>query len=211
MRVHDVGPNKKCVSCIEDTTCYAHDKDMENFVHASAEHYLEEGQGIAGKAFQSNHPFFYPDVKEYHVSDYPLVHHARKFGLNAAIAIRLRSTYTGDSDYILELFLPLNVKGSIEHQILLNNLSITMQRICKSLRTVSHTELLKIDDSNIKLLDNIVETLPARTLCRSYEQSLIEGESTFVNRLTENASQLIGVECSHEQVILRLILCPLFK
>lgn len=210
MRVCDVGLIKKCVLYIEDTACYAHDKDMKSFVHACAEHYLEEGQGIVGKAFQSNYPFFYPDVKDYHVSDYPLVHHARKVGLNAAIAIRVRSTYTGDSDYILELFLPLSMKGSIEHQIFLINLSITMQRICKSLRTVSHTELLKIDGSNTKLLDNIVESLPGRTLCRSYEQSLIDGESTYVNRLNENAPELMRVECSHEQVTLRLVFCHLF-
>ncbi|KAL0368650.1 UNVERIFIED_CONTAM: protein NLP9 [Sesamum calycinum] len=83
--------HEKCVLCIESTACYVNDKDMKGFVHACAEHSLEEGQGIVGKALQSNHPFFYPDVKEYHISDYPLVHHARKFGLNAAVAIRLRN------------------------------------------------------------------------------------------------------------------------
>ncbi|XVF01908.1 hypothetical protein REPUB_Repub04eG0129600 [Reevesia pubescens] len=77
---------------------------MEDFVHACVEHYLEEGQGVAGKALQSNHSFFSTDVKTYDISDYPLVHHARKFNLNAAVAIRLRSTYTGDDDYILEFF-----------------------------------------------------------------------------------------------------------
>ncbi|CAI9762898.1 unnamed protein product [Fraxinus pennsylvanica] len=77
---------------------------------------FEEGQGIAGKALQSNHPFFYPDVKEYHLSDYPLVHHARKFGLNAAVAIKLRSTYTGDADYILEFFLPVDMTYEREYR-----------------------------------------------------------------------------------------------
>ncbi|KAH6821432.1 hypothetical protein C2S53_006263 [Perilla frutescens var. hirtella] len=98
---YNVCLNEKCVLCIEDTACYINEKDMKSFVHACTEHYLEEGQGIAGKTLQSNHPFFNPDVKEYHVSDYPLVHHARKFSLNTAITIRLRSTYTGDNDYSL--------------------------------------------------------------------------------------------------------------
>ncbi|KAH6770319.1 hypothetical protein C2S52_015122 [Perilla frutescens var. hirtella] len=198
---YNVGLNEKCVLCIEDTACYINDKNLKSFVHACTEHYLEEGQGIVGKALQSNHPFFNPDVKEYHVSDYPLVHHARKFGLNAAIAIRLRSTYTGDNDYVLEFFLPLDLKGSIEHQLLLNNLSITMQRFSKSLRTVSDSELLKIEDSNIKLLDNIVETLPTRALSKNFEQSLIDVELSGVDHLTENAYELTRYDCPHQQPI----------
>jgi hypothetical protein len=132
----------KFIMCIEDSACYVYDKDMQGFVHTCSEHYLEEGEGNAGKALQSNRPFFSPDVKDYHISKYPLVHHARKFGLNAAVAIKLRSTYTGDDDYILELFLPVNMKKSSEQQLLLNNLSTTMQRICKSLRTISDTEVV---------------------------------------------------------------------
>ncbi|KAG9148468.1 hypothetical protein Leryth_023235 [Lithospermum erythrorhizon] len=132
---------EKSMLCVEGTACYVNDKEMQGFVQACMEHYLDEGKGIVGKALQSNHPFFVPDVKEYHVIEYPLVHHARKYCLNAAVAIRLRSSYTGNDDYILEFFLPDNVKESTEQQLLLNNLSSTMQRICKSLRTVSESEL----------------------------------------------------------------------
>ncbi|KAF2300305.1 hypothetical protein GH714_011581 [Hevea brasiliensis] len=92
-------------------------------VHVRVEHYIEEGQGIAGKALQSNHPFFFADVKSYDITEYPLVHHARKYGLNAAVAIRLRSTHTGNRDYILEFFLSVSMKGSSDQQLLLNNLS----------------------------------------------------------------------------------------
>lgn len=136
----NIKSSDKCILCIQDA-CYVNDREMQGFVQACSEHHLEEGQGIAGKALQSNHPFFFPDVKEYHINQYPLVQHARKYGLNAAVAIRLRSTYTGDDDYILEFFLPVTMKGSTEQQLLLNNLSSTMQRICKSLRTVSDAEL----------------------------------------------------------------------
>lgn len=128
--------------CIQEWACYVNDTNMHDFVHACAEHHLERGQGIAGKALLSNQPFFSPDVKGYGVQDYPLAHHARKFGLNAAVAIRLRSIHTGDDDYILEFFLPVSCKGSSEQQLLLNNLSSTMQRICRSLRTVSDDELI---------------------------------------------------------------------
>lgn len=144
-----ISSNEKCVLCIEESACYINDKMVGGFVHACTEHHLEEGQGIAGKALQSNHPFFYPDVKSYDISEYPLVHHARKYNLNAAVAIRLRSTYTNDDDYILEFFLPVNMTGSLEQQLLLDNLSGTMQRICKSLRTVSDAELTGIESSQV--------------------------------------------------------------
>lgn len=139
---------------------------MQGFVHACCEHYLEEGQGNAGKALQSNRPFFFPDVKNYHISDYPLVHHARKFGLTAAVAIKLRSIHTGDDDYILELFLPVNMKKSTEQQLLLNNLSTTMQRICQSLRTVSDTEVVG-EDSKVEFHKEPVSNLPVETVSGS--------------------------------------------
>ncbi|KAL4567683.1 hypothetical protein LXL04_023275 [Taraxacum kok-saghyz] len=132
---------EKPILCIQTDACYLNDPKLQGFITACSEHHLEENQGIAGKALQSNHPFFFPDVKEYHIGQYPLVQHARKYGLNAAVAIRLRSTFTGDDDYILEFFLPVGMKGSTEQQLLLNNLSGTMQRICRSLRTVSESEL----------------------------------------------------------------------
>ncbi|KAF5177625.1 Nlp8 [Thalictrum thalictroides] len=139
--------NDKSILCIEEAACYVNNKNMQDFMQACAEHLLKKGQGIAGKALESNHPFFSPDVKDYDIREYPLVHHARKFGLSAAVAIRIRSTYTGKDDYILEFFLPINCTGSLEQQLLLTNLSSTMQRICKSLRTVSDAELVGTKDS----------------------------------------------------------------
>uniref|UniRef100_A0A0V0IWW3 Uncharacterized protein n=1 Tax=Solanum chacoense TaxID=4108 RepID=A0A0V0IWW3_SOLCH len=172
--------NEKCVLCVEDTACYVSDKEMQGFVHACKEHFLEEGEGIVGKALQSNHPFFYPDVKEYHISEYPLVHHARKFGLNAAVAIRLRSTFTGNDDYILEFFLPTSMKGSTEQQLLLNNLSGTMQRICKSLRTVADAELVG-QGAKFGLQDGSVPNLPPIALSRKNSQHSLDSYSNSVN------------------------------
>ncbi|KAL5216110.1 hypothetical protein ABZP36_007511 [Zizania latifolia] len=134
----------KAVLQIHESACYVNDPKMQGFLHACAERHLEKGQGIAGRALKSNLPFFSPNIREYSIEDYPLAHHARKFGLHAAVAIRLRSTYTGNDDYILELFLPVNCRGSGEQQMLLNNLSSTMQRMCKSLRTVYEAEVDRV-------------------------------------------------------------------
>lgn len=177
--------NQKCILCIEDTACYVNDGDLQGFVHACAEHYLEEAQGIVGKALQSNHPFFFPDVKEYDISEYPLVHHARKFGLNAAVAIRLRSTYTGNDDYILEFFLPLNMKGSTEQQLLLNNLSGTMQRICKSLRTVLDAELVGAEGSKFAFQKELVPNFPTEAFSRktTSREALLDSSLNSVDQM----------------------------
>ncbi|KAJ1424496.1 RWP-RK domain [Sesbania bispinosa] len=179
----------KSILCIEESACYITDRVMEGFVRACIEHHLEEGKGIAGKALQSNHPFFYPDVKEYDISEYPLVHHARKYNLNAAVAIRLRSTYTNDDDYILEFFLPVNMRGSSEQQLLLDNLSGTMQRICRSLRTVSDAELSGIESSQVGFeKKNAPSFFP---LSRGNSQiPLINGNHDSVQKMSLKASNL---------------------
>ncbi|XP_020972785.1 protein NLP9-like [Arachis ipaensis] len=143
-------PGEKTVLCIEESACYINDIVVGGFVRACVKHYLEEGQGVAGKALQSNRPFFYSDVKAYNISEYPIVHHARKYKLNAAVAVRLRSIHTNDDDYIIEFFLPVIMNGSQEQQLLLDNLSDTMQRMCQSLRIVSDDELYGIEGSQVQ-------------------------------------------------------------
>ncbi|CAM6050620.1 unnamed protein product [Sphagnum compactum] len=120
---------------------YLTDHNLQGFRHACLEHFLEKGQGVAGKAFQSNHPCFVSDVKNYSKVEYPLGHYARLFSLGAAVAIRLRSMYTGTDDFVLEFFLPLKCNNSQDQQVLLNSLSVIMQRVCRSLRTVTDNEL----------------------------------------------------------------------
>uniref|UniRef100_M4C7X9 RWP-RK domain-containing protein n=1 Tax=Brassica campestris TaxID=3711 RepID=M4C7X9_BRACM len=147
------GKNQSGVLCVEETACYVNDTEMEGFVHVCLEHCLREKEGIVGRAFVSNKPLFSSDVKAYDISEYPLVQHARKYGLNAAVAIKLRSTYTGEDDYILELFLPVSMKGSLEQQLLLDSLSGTMQRICRTLRTVSDVGEAKKEVSKTGVLN----------------------------------------------------------
>ncbi|XP_009601595.1 protein NLP9-like [Nicotiana tomentosiformis] len=197
--------DEKSVLCVENTACYVSDKEMHGFLHACMGHDLEEGQGIVGKSLQSNHPFFYPDVKEYHISEYPLVHHARKFGLNAAVAIRLRSIFTGDDDYILEFFLPVDMKGSTEQQLLLNNLSRTMQRICKSLRTISDVELVGQGGAKCGLQSESVLDLTPIDLSRKISQHSLLGSTLDLSKATLDVcdSEIAGMEAdgSREQTM----------
>lgn len=192
---------EKSILCIEESACYITDRVMEGFVRACIEHPLEEGKGVAGKALQSHHPYFYSDVKTYDISEYPLVHHARKFNLNAAVAIRLRSIYTNDDDYILEFFLPINMKGSSEQQLLLDNLSGTMQRICKSLRTVSGAELSGIECKHAGFRKKNVPNFSPSSM-RNSQMPLINENHSSVQKLLSEASDLRnnGKEPSCNQV-----------
>ncbi|KAF2310228.1 hypothetical protein GH714_007308 [Hevea brasiliensis] len=92
-----------CVSTV-DLACYVHDTGVQAFHEACSEHHLLKGQGVAGEAFLTNQPCFTSDITSYGKTEYPLSHHARMFGLHAAVAIRLRSVHTGRADFVLEFF-----------------------------------------------------------------------------------------------------------
>ena len=194
---------KKSLLCIEDSACYVNDTRMKGFLHACAEHCLEKGQGIAGKALQSNHPFFSPDVKGYDIREYPLAHHARKYGLNAAVAIRLRSTFTGNDDYILEFFLPVNCRGSSEQQELLNNLSTMMQRISRSLRTVSDTEVVAADSTKVDMHRQVGMSSSSPEISIRHSQQMDSDTEVSTDLPSEDANTRSGEQgdAYHEQVL----------
>ncbi|KAK3038833.1 hypothetical protein RJ639_028555 [Escallonia herrerae] len=129
-----------CVSTV-DSACYVAEPLIKGFHEACSEHHLLKGQGVAGGAFMTNQPCFSPDVTSYSKSEYPLSHHARMFGLRAAVAIRLRSIYTRASDFVLEFFLPMDCRDPEEQKKLLSSLSIIIQKICRSLRIITDKEL----------------------------------------------------------------------
>ncbi|XP_068640591.1 protein NLP5-like [Aristolochia californica] len=129
-----------CVSTI-DAACHVTDPCMKGFHEACSDHHLFRGQGVAGKAFTTNQPCFSTDITAFSKSEYPLSHYARVFGLRAAVAIRLRSIYTGVSDYVLEFFLPVECRDSEEQKQMLNTLSVIIQHVCRSLRVVTDEEL----------------------------------------------------------------------
>lgn len=127
--------------CTGNCPFFLKDSGLKGFRQACSEQCLEKGQGAPGKAFLSNTPFFSSDIKDYSKAEYPLVHYACVFNLGGTVAIRLRSAHTADNDYVLEFFLPQTCTEFAEQQNLLNVLSVTMQCVCRSLRTVTDAEL----------------------------------------------------------------------
>ncbi|KAJ4963848.1 hypothetical protein NE237_023787 [Protea cynaroides] len=129
-----------CVST-EDSACYVADRSFLDFHEACSEHHLFRGQGVAGKAFTTNQPCFSSDITTFSKAEYPLLHYAKMFQLRAAVAIRLRSIYTGTTDYVLEFFLPVACQDAEEQKMMLNSLSMVIQRVCWSLRVLTDKEL----------------------------------------------------------------------
>ncbi|KAL3505495.1 hypothetical protein ACH5RR_035336 [Cinchona calisaya] len=132
----------QCVSTV-DSACYITDPRIQGFNEACSEHHLLKGQGIVGRAFTTNQPCFSPDITTFTKTDYPLSHHARMFGLCAAVAIRLRSICSGSTDFVLEFFLPVDCKDSEEHEKMLSSLSVIIQKFCRGLRVITGKELLE--------------------------------------------------------------------
>ncbi|MED6112924.1 hypothetical protein PIB30_066144 [Stylosanthes scabra] len=116
------------------------------------------------------------------------------------VAIRLRSTYTNDDDYILEFFLPVNMKGSSEQQLLLDNLSGTMQRVCRNLRTVSDEELSRMEGSQVGIENkNVPGIYPMSS--RNSQIPLTNGNHDSVRKMSikESYHGNNGIESSHNQ------------
>ncbi|KAJ6304338.1 hypothetical protein OIU77_018079 [Salix suchowensis] len=74
--------NEKRILQIEDMACYVNSCWKNRFVDGYLECYIKEGQGIAGKALQSN-LHFVPRISQLDVVDYPFLDYANK--RNAAI------------------------------------------------------------------------------------------------------------------------------
>ncbi|CAA2956671.1 NLP6-like isoform X1 [Olea europaea subsp. europaea] len=124
-----------------DVAFYVVDAHMWGFRDACAEHHLQKGQGVTGRAFASHNSCFCPDITEFCKTEYPLVHYARMFGLKSSFAICLRSTHTENDDYVLEFFLPPNIIVYRDQQIILESIFETMKRHFGSLRVASGKDL----------------------------------------------------------------------
>ncbi|XP_022893030.1 protein NLP6-like [Olea europaea var. sylvestris] len=124
-----------------DVSYYVVDAHMWGFREACAEHHLQKGQGVAGRAFESHNLCFCEDITQFCKTEYPLVHYARMFGLKSSIAICLRSRHTGNDDYVLEFFLPPNIQDQSDQRTLLDAVLMTMKQHFGSLRVASGNDL----------------------------------------------------------------------
>nr|GEV55352.1 hypothetical protein [Tanacetum cinerariifolium] len=131
-----------CISVIKSAS-YVFDPNVLGFYEACSELHLLRGEGIAGKALGTNQPCFATDITGFSRTEYPLSDHAKIFGLTGAVAIRLRSTYTGPTDFILEFFLPRDCRNDDEQKQMLSSISYVIQQVSKSLHVLNNDELIQ--------------------------------------------------------------------
>lgn len=198
-----------CISTV-DSACYVHDSRFKGFQEACSEHHLLKGQGVVGTAIKTNQPCYFPDVMLMTKTEYPLSHHARIFGLCGVVAIRLRSTYTGNVDFVLEFFLPVDCKDQEKQKSLLNSLSIIIQNVCRSLRIVTDKELLEeglgVSDSVEKVLkvEEIVTEQPM-DLVRKQLNDSGSGMGSFVNDGTNRPERRRGGAKTEKTITLEML------
>ncbi|XP_076923276.1 protein NLP4-like [Bidens hawaiensis] len=135
-----------CISVITSAS-YVFDPNVLGFYEACTELHVARGEGIVGKAIGTNQPCFATDITGFSTSEYPLTGHAKVLGLGGAVAIRLRSTYTGPTDFVLEFFLPRDCRTDDEQKQMLSSISCVMQRVSRSLYVMNDDELEKDEDS----------------------------------------------------------------
>ncbi|XP_010061177.1 protein NLP4 [Eucalyptus grandis] len=164
-----------CVSTI-DHACHVADPLLQPFHEACSEHHLLKGQGVVGRAFQTNQPCFSSDITSSGRTEYPLSHHARMFGLCAAVAIRLRSIHTGTADFVLEFFLPMDCKDHDKQKKMLGSLSIIIQQVCQSLRVITNEELEE---------ETVLPEIPVPSEGRPQGEWSLEVESNYLERCSE--------------------------
>lgn len=135
--------NENLIHCIStvDHASYVSDPRFNDFQEACSEHHLFVDQGVVGKAFTTNELCYSSDVTSYTKTEYPLAHHASIFGLHAAVAIRVRTTYAAMVDFVLEFFLPVDCRTLEEQKGVIKSLLAIVKKVSGSLRIVTEMKM----------------------------------------------------------------------
>lgn len=158
-----------CMSTTE-AAAYIVDAHLWGFREACVEHHLQQGQGVAGRAFLSQNMSFCTNINQFCKTDYPLVHYALMFGLTSCFAICLRSFHTGNDDYVLEFFLPPGITEFHEQKTLLGSILSTMKQHLQSLNIASGVELE--ENGSIEIIEATDEGIRLRTESIPIAQSI---------------------------------------
>ncbi|XP_057526134.1 protein NLP2-like isoform X1 [Amaranthus tricolor] len=135
--------NATCVSIIE-SACYVHDQRVQEFHKACTDHHLLKRRGgIVRKAFETNQPCYATDVTEFSKVEYTLSHYAKMCGLYGAVAVKVHSIYHEVNDYVLEFYLPSNIKekGLAFHARIWQTVATVIQQNCRFLQSVTGQDI----------------------------------------------------------------------
>ncbi|CAL5439196.1 unnamed protein product [Camellia sinensis] len=114
------------------------------FFRACGHHHFRKGMGVIGTALKSLNLVFCADVTQFSITEYPVTHYAREFGLSGCgcFSVCLWSSNPGDDIYVLEFFLPVNNKvGGNVMTSLMREILGTMKKKIQSFKLASGEEL----------------------------------------------------------------------
>ncbi|KAL7175484.1 hypothetical protein ACSBR2_029143 [Camellia fascicularis] len=120
---------------------YKHEDKRRDFQYINSMFHLKNGVGVVGRALSSTDMVFCRDVTQLSLTEYPLAHYARKYGLSGCFAICLQSSCTESDDYMLEFFLPVSNETNENPHASLKKILETMRKDFHTLRVVSRKEL----------------------------------------------------------------------
>ncbi|KAL2334721.1 hypothetical protein Fmac_015934 [Flemingia macrophylla] len=148
-----------CMS-ITEVAFYVIDAHTWGFHEACVEHHLQQGQGVAGRAFLSHNMCFCGNITKFCKTEYPLVHYALMFGLTSCFAVCLQSSHTGNDEYVLEFFLPPKMTDFNEQKRLLGSILATMKPHFQGLKIAAGVELG--ENGSIEIIEAINERVHLR-------------------------------------------------
>ncbi|CAL5438789.1 unnamed protein product [Camellia sinensis] len=123
---------------------YLMEENGEIFLRACGHHHLRMGMGVVGTALKSLNLVFCADVTQFSITEYPMTHYAREFGLSGCgcFSVCLRSSNPGNDIYVLEFFLPVSNKvGGNVMTSLMKEILGTMRKKIQSFKLASGEEL----------------------------------------------------------------------
>ncbi|GFS38058.1 P-loop containing nucleoside triphosphate hydrolases superfamily protein [Actinidia rufa] len=168
------------------TICYLSDFSMDWLGH-----HLRNGI-VVDSALSSPNLLYCPDVTQFSMAEYPFAHFARKCRLRDCFAISLRSDYTGNDIYVLEIFLPARNKDE-DPLSSLSKILETMKKEFNTFRLASGEELGE------KLSVEVIEFQNGQK--RHYVQTLqVTGSLPSLEPL-QNGGEIIEVDLSDHQSI----------
>ncbi|KAK2991424.1 hypothetical protein RJ640_019070 [Escallonia rubra] len=186
--------------------CYD-DRMVAEYNKGSSFHYictdqpLRRGHGIVWKALRSRRPCFCSDISKFSMIEYPLAHHAYKYDLTTSFAISVRSSYTGDLDYVLEFF--WSIENYIDDKTLLGSILATMKQHLTSFKVSSGKELGEELIADIVEVSTLTDELRSSSECKTIrspetlqsEVEVVQVDSSSQQSTAEEASEN-GVEQS---------------
>ncbi|XP_057511320.1 protein NLP6-like isoform X2 [Actinidia eriantha] len=167
-------------------------RDLFDFSMGTFEYHLRNGIGVVDRVFSSLNLLYCSDVTQFSMAEYPLAHLARRCRLRENFAISLRSNYTGNDVYVLEIFMPTSNQDEVS-LTLLSKILETMKKEFKTFTLTSGEVLGK------ELSVEVIEFQNGQK--RHYVQTLqVNGSWPSLEPL-QNEREIMQVDSSDHQSI----------